>query len=253
MGRLDGKTAIITGGVSGIGAATSRLFALEGANVVMSCLPNEAAGPIVLDEIVRAGGSAVLAEADISVEADVKGLIDTAIARFGRVDAFISNAAAFDGYRALLDTPLSVWGRVTEVNLRGNFFIARNILPHMMESGGGALVFVASIAGLIGGHGGAAYTTTKHGLVGLCKQITFDYGSRGIRCNVICPGSIYTPLSQSALDTDAAKQKLAKTPYGTYGQPEFIAKAALYLASDDAEFVYGTTLLVDGGNMVRKW
>lgn len=252
MGKFEGKTVVVTGGVSGIGEGISRAFLEEGANVVMNGLPGEEAGKKLYTEL-KEKGECILVEADISKEEGVNHLIDTAITNFDKVDAFISNAAAFDYYKPLLETSTELWDRVVEVNLRGNFFISKAIIPHMIDNGGGRLIFIASIAGLIGGHGGAAYTTTKHGLVGLCKQITFNYGSQGIRCNTICPGSIYTPLSESFLDEEASKLKLSKTPYGTYGQPKHIAGAAMYLASDEAEFIYGTTLVVDGGNTVRKW
>jgi len=251
MGKFDGKTVIVTGGVSGIGEGITRAFLDEGANVVMNCLPGEETGKRLSEEL--SGKKCVLVEADISQKESVDYLVAQAIARYGKIDIFVSNAAAFDYYKPLLETPQEVWDKVMDVNLRGNFFIAKAILPHMIENGGGCLIFIASIAGVIAGHGGAAYTTSKHGVVGLCKQITFHYGCQGIRCNTVCPGSIYTPLSGPFLDGDASKEKLARTPFGTYGQPKHIASAVMYLASDDAEFVHGTTMLVDGGNVVRKW
>ncbi|MDR2946184.1 MAG: SDR family oxidoreductase [Candidatus Adiutrix sp.] len=253
MGKFDGKTVIVTGGVSGIGEGISRAFVAEGANVVMNCLPGEAAGQKLYDELRGQGAKCLLAEGDISNKDSVENMIGLAIKTYGRVHTFISNAAAFDYYKPLLETSEEMWDKLMAVNLRGNFFISKAIVPHFIENKGGNLIFVASIAGLIAGHGGAAYTATKHGVVGLCKQITFDYGSQGVRCNTICPGSIYTPLSGPFLDMPAAKEKLARTPFGTHGQPRHIAAAALFLASDEAEFVHGTTMLVDGGNVVRKW
>ena len=254
MGRFDQKTVIVTGGVSGIGEGVTRAFLNEGANVVMNCLPGEEAGAALYAELEpQADGRCLLLEGDISKQNQVENLVGQSIERFGRVDVFVSNAAAFDCYRPLLETSQELWDKVMDVNLRGNFFIAKAILPHMIENGGGSLIFIASIAGVIAGHGGAAYTTSKHGVVGLSKQITFHYGSKGIRCNTVCPGSIYTPLSGPFLDQPAAKEKLARTPFGTHGQPRHIAGAVMYLASDEAEFVHGTTMLVDGGNVVRKW
>jgi 3-oxoacyl-[acyl-carrier protein] reductase len=253
MGRFDDKCVVVTGGVSGIGEAVSKAFAKEGAKVVLGCLPGEAAGPKVLEELRNQGTNCLLVEGDISQKAAVNNLVETAIREYGKIQTFVSNAAAFDFYKPLLETDEELWNRLSDVNLRGNFFIGKAVLPHMIENGGGNLIFIASIAGLIGGHGGAAYTTTKHGLIGLCKQITFDYGAKGIRCNTVCPGSIYTPLSGKFLDMPSAKEKLAKTPYGTHGLPEDIAGAVLYLASDDAKFVYGHALLADGGNLIRKW
>lgn len=253
MGRFDGKTAIVTGGVSGIGEAVTRAFLKEGANVVINCLPGEEAGQRIKAELSKEKASFALVEGDISKEETSRQLLQAAVEQFGKADIFVSNAAAFDYYKPLLETELSTWQTAVDVNLTGNYYIAKNILPHMIDNGGGALIFVASIAGVIAGHGGAAYTTTKHGLVGLCKQITFDYGRFGIRCNVVCPGSTYTPLSAKFLDMPKAQEKLARTPHGTYGMPEHIADPILFLAGKEAEFIYGTTLLVDGGNVVRKW
>lgn len=250
---FTGKTVIVTGGVSGIGKAISTAFARAGANVVMNCLPGEAAGPAALREVQEMGGTAILAEADISDEEQVAGMTKAAIAVYGKVDIFVSNAAAFDGYRPLLELSTEQWKRVMDVNLNGNFYICKNILPHFLKNGGGVMVFISSIAGVIAGHGGAAYTTSKHGVCGLVKQLTFDYGRDHIRVNGVCPGSTYTPLSAEGLNTEKARKKLSWTPYGTYGQPEFIAHEVLYLASDEAEFVYGTIRMVDGGNQVRKW
>ena len=253
MGRFDGKTVIVTGGVSGIGEGVSRAFLKEGANVVMNCLPGEEAGFRLYSELREQGACCILVEGDISDKASVDNLVEQAEKTYGRIDTLVSNAAAFDYYTPLLETSEELWNKLLDVNLRGNFFLSKAILPHMIENGGGNLIFIASIAGVIAGHGGAAYTTTKHGVVGLCKQITFHYGCKGIRCNTVCPGSIYTPLSGRFLDSEASRQKLARTPFGTYGEPKHIAGAVLYLASDEAEFVHGTTMLVDGGNVVRKW
>ena len=250
---FTGKTVIVTGGVSGIGKAISTSFANAGANVVMCCLPGEAAGPMALKEVLDNGGKAILVEVDISNEDQVAAMIHTAIETYGKVDIFISNAAAFDGYAKLLDLSTEKWKKVMDVNLNGNFYICKNIIPHMLENNGGVMVFVSSIAGVIAGHGGAAYTTSKHGVCGLVKQLTFDYGHDHIRVNAVCPGSTYTPLSAAGLETEKSKKKLSWTPYGKYGQPQFIANEVLYLASDEAEFVYGTIRLVDGGNQVRKW
>lgn len=252
MARYDGKTVIVTGGVSGIGDGTTRAFLAEGANVVSTCLPNEEAGKVMAAEFAD-NAKLMVIECDISNQQSVENLVQQTIKTYGKIDAFISNAAAFDGYKLLLDTSPELWKKVIDVNMNGNFYIAQAVLPHMIENGGGALVFISSIAGVIAGHGGAAYTASKHALIGLCKHITFHYGNQGIRCNSICPGSIYTPLSAPFLDLEPAKAKLAKTPHGTYGMPKDIANAALFLASEEASFIYGANLMVDGGNLIRKW
>lgn len=253
MKRYEGKTAIVTGGVSGIGEAITLSFLKEGANVVISCLPDEEAGKVMSKKLEEMGAAFLLVEGDISQKEDVENLIQQAKNRFGKIDIVVSNAAAFDFYQPLLDLEDTTWKKVIDVNLTGNYYISRAVLPHMIESGGGALIFISSIAGVIAGHGGAAYTTSKHGVMGLSKQITFDYGKYGIRCNTISPGSVYTPLSGKFLDMPKAKEKLARTPHGTYGYPQDIANAVLFLAGSESSFVYGTNLMVDGGNLVRKW
>ena len=257
MGNMSfdftGKTVIVTGGVSGIGKAIAFGFAKAGANVVMTCRPGSSRGPAALQELRDLGYDATLVEADVADESHVQNMVKTAIDTYGKVDIFVSNAAEFDGYTKLLEMTNQQWQRCMDVNLNGNFYICKSVIPHMIENGGGVMVFVSSIAGVIAGHGGAAYTTSKHGLNGLVKQITFDYGRQGIRANAVCPGSTYTPLAAAALESEKSKKKLSWTPYGTYGQPEFIASEVMYLASDEAEFVYGTIRLVDGGNQVRKW
>lgn len=253
MTDFSGKTILVTGGASGIGEAITRAFVAKGANVIIGSLPGEEAGHKLFKELTSAGASVLLVQADISVKSSVEEMISAGIQRFGRIDTLVSNAAAFDYYKPLLETDDALWERVMKVNLNGNFYLSKAILPHMLENGGGNVIFIGSIAGLIAGHGGAAYTTSKHGVVGLCKQITFHYGGKGIRCNTICPGSVYTPLSGSFLDMPAAKEKLARTPFGTHGQPHHIADTVLFLASDASEFIHGTTMVVDGGNIVRKW
>lgn len=253
MKRFEGKTAIVTGGVSGIGEAITLSFLNEGANVVINCLPGEEAGKTMAKKLAQENAPFLLVEADISKKEDVENLIQQAKDKFGKVDIVISNAAAFDYYQPLLEIEEKTWKKVMDVNLTGNYYISKAILPHMIENGGGSLIFIASIAGVIAGHGGAAYTTSKHGVIGLSKQITFDYGKYGIRCNTVSPGSVYTPLSGKFLDMPKSKEKLARTPHGTYGYPQDIANAVLFLAGEEAGFVYGTNIMVDGGNLIRKW
>lgn len=253
MKRYEGKTAIVTGGVSGIGEAITLSFLKEGANVVINCLPGEEAGKEMAEKLKKSRASFLMVEGDISKKEDVENIFEQAKEKYQKIDIVVSNAAAFDFYQPLLEIEEATWKKVMDVNLNGNYYISRSAVPHMIENGGGALIFISSIAGVIAGHGGAAYTTSKHGVIGLSKQITFDYGKYGIRCNTISPGSIYTPLSGKFLDMPKAKEKLARTPHGTYGHPQDIANAVLFLAGEEADFVYGTNIMVDGGNLVRKW
>lgn len=252
--RFLGQTVIITGAATGIGECAARKFAAEGANVVVSCRKGKIQGAETVKKITDEGYNAVLLEADVSRFAEVKSMVDSAISLFGKIDIFISNAGTFDGYNDLMHTTDEVYDKVFDSNVRGNFNCAKAIIPHMIENGKGVLILTSSIAGLIAGHGGPAYTASKHAINGFAKQITHDYGKFGIRCNTICPGTIWTEMTQPILTNNSkALAKIRRTPYGKYGEPKHIADTMLFLASQEADFIHGINFLVDGGNLVRKW
>ena len=252
--RFVGKTVIITGAASGIGECAARKFAAEGANVVVCCRKGKTQGSRLVKEITEKGQHAVLIEADVSKFDEVKAMVDAAIEKFGRIDIFVSNAGKFDGYNDLMHITDEIFDTVFNTNVRGNFNCAKAVIPHMMDNGGGVLLLTSSIAGCIAGHGGAAYTASKHAVNGFVKQMTHDYGKFGIRCNSVCPGTVWTDMTEPIL-TDNAKAlaKIQRTPFGKYGEPRHIADVMLFLASDEAEFIHGVNCLVDGGNLVRKW
>ncbi|MFH1081270.1 MAG: glucose 1-dehydrogenase [Pseudomonadota bacterium] len=252
--RFIGKTVIITGAASGIGECAARKFAAEGANVVVCCRKGKARGGQLVKEITEEGYQAVLIEADVSKFDEVKAMVDAAIDKFGKIDIFVSNAGKFDGYNDLIHTTDEIFDMVFDTNVRGNFNCAKAVIPHMMNNGGGVLLIISSVAGVIAGHGGPAYTASKHAVNGFAKQITHDYGKFGIRCNSICPGTILTEMTEPILkDNVKALEKIKRTPFGKYGEPKHIADVMLFLASDEAEFIHGVNYLVDGGNLVRKW
>jgi NAD(P)-dependent dehydrogenase (short-subunit alcohol dehydrogenase family) len=253
--KLEGKSALVTGAGSGIGAAIAKLLAAEGAGVLVAEL-NEDSGRAVVAAIEDTGGRARFLRCDASDEADVKAAIAAAVEEHGRLDVLVNNAGIAGMERT--------WDQVIAVNLSGVYYGCAHGLQQMsQQKGGGAIVNMASMAGLVGfsipglpgvfGTGaGGAYIASKHGVIGLTRQFALDGGPSGVRVNCICPGWIDTPLiapltgAQPLLDW-----ALQYTPMGRLGRPEEIARAALFLASDDSSFMTGAPLVVDGGWTAR--
>ena len=245
-GRLQDKVALITGAGSGIGRASAERFAAEGAQVVAVDLKD---AEETVAAIEAAGGEGLALITDVADEDAVATMAELALERFGKVDVLMNNAGILDDYLAAADTPTEVWDRVLGVNLFAQFFTARALLPQMVERGNGAIINVASTAGLNGGNGGATYTTSKHAVIGFTRQLCFDYARKGIRCNVICPGAVETGMTKEIFASpDAAVMAAVESaPIGRWAQPEELANAALFLASDEASFVNGAVYVVDGG------
>jgi 3-oxoacyl-[acyl-carrier protein] reductase len=246
--KLQGKVALVTGGGSGIGRASAELFAKEGAQVVVVDVNAEPA-QATAEAIEQGGGEAIAVPTDVADGAAVEAMAGAAIERFGRVDVLMSNAGILDDFEPAAETSDETWNRILGVNLNGMFFTARALIPQMLEIGGGAIVNVASTAGLNGGNGGAAYTTSKHAVIGFTRQLCFDYARQGIRCNVICPGAVETGMTKEIFASESAEVMKAvnSAPIGRWAQPDELAAAALFLASDDASFVNGAVYVVDGG------
>ena len=245
-GRLQDKVALITGAGSGIGRASAERFAAEGARVAVVDLKG---AEETVAAIEAAGGEGLALITDVADEDAVATMAELALERFGKVDVLMNNAGILDDYLAAADTPTEVWDRVLGVNLFAQFFTSRALLPQMVERGDGAIINVASTAGLNGGNGGAAYTTSKHGVIGFTRQLCFDYARKGIRCNVICPGAVETGMTKEIFASpDAAVMAAVESaPIGRWAQPDELANAALFLASDEASFVNGAVYVVDGG------
>ena len=249
MARLDGKVAVITGAGSGIGRVAASLFAAEGAQVVVADVVAEQADAAVAD-IEAAGGTATAVTVDVSDEAQVGTMIDRAVASYGGVHVLFNNAGIFpDDDGGILDTPPSTWQKVMDVNLKGVWLGCRAAVPAMLDSGGGSIVNVASFVALVGAATAQmAYTASKGGVLAMTRELAVEYARKGIRANSICPGPIETPLLAELLsDPERRQRRLVHIPMGRFGRPEEIAKAALFLASDDASFVTGSALVVDGG------
>ncbi|MCZ6784321.1 MAG: SDR family NAD(P)-dependent oxidoreductase [Proteobacteria bacterium] len=239
MGRLDGRVALVTGSSSGIGAATARRFAEEGARVAgfdQNPAPD--------------GGPELFREGDVRDEAQVAAVVRAAIEELGGLDVVV-NSAGVGGGGPVHQLSAEAWDRVIDINLKGTFLVCKHALAHMVEQRSGSIVNIASIEGLEGVDGGSAYNASKGGVVLLTRNLAIDYGRRGIRANCICPGLIDTPLTAGITGSEAMrdfKQRFIDAHHlGRLGRPEEIAAAALFLASDDASFVTGHALAVDGG------
>lgn len=252
--KLKDKVAVVTGAASGIGKAISLAFAEEGAKVVAADI-NVEGGEATVRQIKTAKGKAVFIEADVADAESVKNLIDETIKRFRKLDIMVNNAGV-EVFQRLADTDEAVWDRVISINLRGVFLGTKYAIPKMLESGGGVIINMASVAGIMGAGGLSAYNASKGGVVLLTKNTAMDYGSRNIRANCLCPGFIRTPMVEAVLSLPGSGELkgtiINLCPAGRLGTPEEVARCAVFLASDDSTFVNGHALVVDGG-MSAGW
>lgn len=245
---LQGKVALVVGASRGIGAAVARAFAGAGATVVLAARDN-AAIEHLRDELIEAGGHALAVPTDVTDDAAVARLVDLVMSEFGHLDIACNNAAGGGHPPTLLaDVSVDAFDSAFAVNLRGVFVAMKYEIPAMLAHGGGAIVNMASTAGLQAIGGLAAYVSTKHGLVGLTKVAALDYAERGVRVNAIAPGPILTDNLRNAGE-QAQKGAAAAMPMRSIGQPDEVAAAAVWLCSDAATFVTGTVLVIDGGKL----
>lgn len=244
--RLEGKVTLITGGGSGMGKVASELFAAEGANVVLTDV-NDEAGEKTASSI---GERAFYVHADVSQEADARSMVAAAVERFGRLDVLYNNAGIMpldDG--SVTDADGSIWDSVLAVNVKGVMYGCKFGIPAMLEHGGGSIINVASFVAWMGAATSqTAYTASKGAVLAMTREIAVEYARKGIRANALCPGPIETPLLLALLSDDAKKQRrFVHIPMGRLGHAEELAKAALFLASDDSSYMTGSSLIVDGG------
>lgn len=248
MARMEDKVALVTGGSSGIGLATAVAFAREEASVVIADVQVEA-GNRASDEIKQAGGQAIFVETDVSKPQQVKDLIYKTVETFGRLD-YACNNAGIEGETALTaDCSEANWDRVININLKGVWLSMKYEIPQMLKQGKGAIVNMASVAGLVGFAGLPAYCASKGGIIQLTKTAALEYAPSGIRINAVCPGAIQTPMIDRLESVRPELRGAFKQmhPIGRIGLPEEVAEAVIWLCSDASSFVTGYPLAVDGG------
>jgi NAD(P)-dependent dehydrogenase (short-subunit alcohol dehydrogenase family) len=244
--RLVGKVAIITGGGSGIGRATAELFAQEGAKLVVADY-NPEAGQETVKAIKTTGGEALFIAVDVSNSAQVQQMVQAALDAFGGIDILFNNAGSLI-WGTVLETEEEAWNRLMGINLNGVFLCGKAVLPHMIERGGGSIINASSSTGAHDAVGGlAAYVTSKGGVTLLTKCMALDHMHDNIRVNAVAPGPTDTPMLRDALSPEDLQAFVEAFPLGRLGRPEEVAQAALFLASDEASFVTGAILAVDGG------
>ncbi|MEI2826068.1 MAG: 3-oxoacyl-ACP reductase [Dermatophilaceae bacterium] len=244
-GRIQDRVAVITGGCSGIGLATVRRFVAEGAHVVIGDL-DDVAGQRLADEL-----GIVYVHCDVSDKNDVDTLFRTAKERFGRVDIAFNNAGISPpDDDSILDTDLDAWRRVQDINLTSVYLCCKAALPYMLEQGKGSIINTASFVAVMGAATSQiSYSASKGGVLSMTRELGVQFARQGVRVNALCPGPVNTPLLQElfAKDAERAARRLVHIPMGRFGEPEEMAAAVLFLASDDSSFMTASTFLVDGG------
>lgn len=249
--RLKGKVAVITGAASGIGREMAKGFTAQGAAVVVGDWNTQRLEDVIAS-IQAAGGMIVGAQGNIAEQSTAESLVDLAVGTYGRIDILCNNAGVMDQNQGVGELSDEVWRRVLSINLDGPMFASRRAARHMVKQGSGSIINIASMAGLSGAAGGAAYTVSKHGLIGLTRSTAWMYGPKGIRCNAICPGGIRTNISESMdmrnLDyagTERAQAFTAIMP--AMLEPDEVASLALFLASDESRHINGAIISADAG------
>lgn len=247
--KLQDKVAVVTGAGSGMGKEIANLYAKEGAKVVVSDINTDSANATV-EEIKANGGEAIAVVANVAKEEDIQNLIDTAVSTYGTVNILVNNAGIMDDFVPAAEVTDELWDKVFAINTTGPMRAIRKVLPIFLKQENGVIVNIASVGGLMGSRAGATYTASKHAVVGLTKSVGFQYATLGIRCNAIAPGGVNTNIGTTMSHPNEFGMGKAMSGAGfnpRSGEPEEIAKVALFLASDDSSFVNGTVITADAG------
>lgn len=247
---MQGRVAIVTGASAGIGRASALAFAKRGAHVVVADVDDER-GQTVAQEAALIGPESTFVRTDVTNSEDVAALVQGCVARFGRLDYALNNAGIQLPSAYIADSAVDDWNRTLAVNLTGVFLCMRAEIPRLLEQGGGAIVNTSSAGGLKGFPGASAYVSAKHGVIGLTKTAALEYATRGIRINAVCPGVVDTEMTAQFTQDDprTMEQLLDVEPVHRFGTPAEIAEAVVWLCSDQASFVTGHALVVDGGQL----
>lgn len=240
--KLKNKICIITGAASGMGASEAIAFAKQGATVIVADLDYEKAVEVT-QQITQTGGNAYPFSIDVTNSDDLQKLVNFTTEKFGRIDILVNNAGIFDYYKNSLETSEELWDKIFNINIKSIFMLTNLVLPIMTQQQSGAVINIASIAGLVAQMGGASYTASKHAVIGYTKHLAAVYGKQGIKINAICPGTIKTPMTEKMLET----RPTDKIPLDRFGNTDDISELAIFLASDDAKFMSGACIAIDGG------
>lgn len=249
--KLQNKTAIVTGAGAGLGKAICQLFAAEGCKVMAADVHPERLDALK-QSLQALGYSITTCTVDVANQSSVKAMIDQAMSTYGQIDVLVNNAGVMDNFEPVGECPDSTWNRVMNINLNGVYYAMNAAVPHMLKAGKGSIINVASIGGLFGARAGAAYTTSKHAVIGLSKNTGYMYAKLGIRCNAIAPGAMETQIAESMdmskitpLVNERIMPGMALNPRSS--NPTEVAQVALFLASDDSSFVNASVVTADGG------
>lgn len=246
MGKLQDRVALIYGGTSGLGEATAKLYAKEGAKVAIAGRSVERGNEIV-DAIKHEGGEAIFVEVDLMETDQIKQSVQDTVDAFGTIDILYNGAGILDEYVGIIETDEEEFDQIVQLNIKAPFIVTKEVMPIFVEKGKGVVINLGSQGSKFAGVGGTSYVTSKHALVGFNKQLAYDYGDKGIKALLLAPGFIDTPMTD-----DVKEERLNDIPDRRAGKPEEVAKLALFLASDDSNYMNGTEVYMDGGWTVGR-